>query len=75
MKINKDLKKAMIDMEVSVIELAKQSGITRVWLSHIINGREKGSRKVRESIASALQVPHDDIFIRDSQNLENESVA
>ena len=36
----KDAKKAMIDKDMSVDDLAKETGRTRVYISAVLNGRQ-----------------------------------
>ena len=53
-KPNKQLKKALIDADLTITELANITGFTREHLSGVINGRIK-SLRVKKVIALALQ--------------------
>jgi len=53
---NKELRKVLIERDISIAELAQKVGVGREWLSRIINGHWPGHR-VKRQIAEILQVP------------------
>lgn len=52
-KINKKVKKAMIDQELNITQMARITGYTRGHLSNVINGHFE-SPKARKAISEAL---------------------
>jgi len=51
----KEIKKMMVDMDISLKTLAERAGYSRVHVSNIVHGRWK-SPKARQAIAGALGV-------------------
>lgn len=58
---NKEIKKILIDKDMTVTNLAKETGYTRVHMSRIINGHIK-SPKAERLIAFVLETPRDMLF-------------
>lgn len=54
----KEVKKAMIDMNISMNELAELTGFSRQYLYMIINGRRLGAYEAEEKISSVLNVTY-----------------
>ena len=59
---NKHLVIAMLDREVTQIEVAKKAGLSESRLSRIVNGHDAPTRNEKESIAKALRRPVDAVF-------------
>lgn len=54
----KDAKKAMIDKDMSVDDLAKETGRTRVYISAVLNGRQT-AQPVMQEISDILNIKMD----------------
>lgn len=54
----KDAKKAMIDKDMSVEELAQLTGRTRVYISAVLNGRQS-AQTVMQEISDILNIKMD----------------
>ena len=54
----KDAKKAMIDKDMSVEELAQLTGRTRVYISAVLNGRQSAQPEMQE-ISDILNIKMD----------------
>lgn len=59
-KWNKELKKALIDRDMTVTELAAELGISRVYASNIVNGviRADAAPGIAARIGEYLEVPY-----------------
>ena len=57
-KWGKDAKKAMIDKDMSVEELAQLTGRTRVYISAVLNGRQS-AQPVMQEISDILNIKMD----------------
>lgn len=59
-KWNKEIKKALIDMDMSVTELASELGISRVYCSQIINNiiQADAAPGMAARIGGYLEVPY-----------------
>lgn len=57
---NKEIKKALIDRDMSVTELAAELGISRVYASNIVNGRicADAAPGIAERVGDYLGVPY-----------------
>jgi len=53
--MTKQIKKLLIDRELSIAELARRIGMSRTWVSLVINGNMK-SPETRRRIADELKV-------------------
>ncbi len=51
--MTKEIKKLLIDQEISITELSRRIGISRTWVSLVINGHMKAT-ETRKLIAAAL---------------------
>lgn len=51
----KEIKKLLIDKDTTIIELAKEIGVRREYLSVVIHGHRKG-RNIWPKIAKALDI-------------------
>lgn len=54
---SKEIRKALIDADLTAAEIARRIDITPTGVSHVIHGRRK-SRWIREAIALALDMPY-----------------
>lgn len=57
----KKIKILMVEKEVSGAEIARSLGFTRTAVYHVIAGKRKSPR-IRTAIASALDVPVEDLW-------------
>ena len=73
MKPHKEVKKAMIDLDFTIVRLAKMTGYSVPHTSNVINGHFKAP-KARQAIADALGKDVHVLFGADSNNLNDSSV-
>ena len=59
--MTKDIKKLLIDKDMTVSDLARRIKKSRVWTSYVINGHMK-SPETRKAIAHALGVEVHDLW-------------
>lgn len=59
--MNKEIKKTLIDKDLSVTEVARKIHRSRTWVSLVINGHEK-SEDARKAISRVLGVPYKDLW-------------
>ncbi len=57
----KEIKKLMIDRDLSVQKIADETGFSKGYVSNVINGRYPGI-KVRAAIADILEVPAEKLW-------------
>lgn len=60
-KMTKTIKKLLIDKDMTVADLARRIGKSRVWTSYVVNGHMK-SPAVREAIAAVLDAQVEDLW-------------
>lgn len=58
---SKNIKKLLIDKDVSGAEIARIAGVERSAISHVIAGRSKSTR-LRKAIADALKAEVDTLW-------------
>jgi lambda repressor-like predicted transcriptional regulator len=58
---HKEIRKRLIDLEVSQAEIARRNRVTRASVNHVIMGRIV-SRRLRRAIARTLGVPVKEIW-------------
>lgn len=63
--VHKEVKKVLIDKNMTIAELARKMGYTRVQVSRIINGHVE-SPKAERLIAFVLNIPRSQLFKRNS---------
>lgn len=54
---SKEIRKALIDADLTAADIARRINITPAGVRHVIHGRRK-SRWIREAIALALDMPY-----------------
>ena len=59
--MNKAVKKLLIDKDLTITELARRIGKSRVWTSYIVNGHLE-SPEVRKAIAWELGARVEDLW-------------
>jgi DNA-binding Xre family transcriptional regulator len=59
--MTKTIKKLLIDKDMTMLDLARKIGKSRVWTSYVVNGHMK-SPKVRKAIAKVLEVNVEDLW-------------
>jgi len=60
---NKKLKIALIEKDMSVIDLARETGYTATHISGVISGRTK-SQRAEKLISFVLGTPQHELFVR-----------
>lgn len=71
-KLNRYLSVARIHRDLSQRELADQTGLTQVTISHIETGRTKPRKSTRNLLAWALGFDADDIWPKKGQKANDE---
>lgn len=59
--MTKDIKKLLIDKDLTIADLARKINRSRVWTSYVINGHMK-SHETRKAIARELQTRVEDLW-------------
>ncbi len=65
--MTKEIKKLLIDQEITIVELARRIGKSRTWTSLVINGNMR-SPATRSLIARALGKRVQDLWPEDNGN-------
>ncbi|MBF0567538.1 MAG: helix-turn-helix domain-containing protein [Nitrospirae bacterium] len=72
----KDIKKALIDKEISMREIARRIGVSYSSISLVINRRGLKSERVRKGIAECLAMPYDLLWgVNPASNCTDNSLA
>lgn len=65
--MNKKLKIILIERDMSITDLAKKVGITRSWLSLVLNGHHK-SYHTRIKISRLLNISYEELWEQDAND-------
>ena len=67
--ITRLIKSQMVLRGITFSMLARRIGVSRYWVSAIVNGRAK-SERVRKEVANILGVPYEEIWGANSKETE-----
>ena len=55
-------RKILFEKEITVKEAAKHCGVSRPFLSMVLHGKKKPSKKVKQGLTNLLRIPQKELF-------------